>query len=61
MTITLNNNKKQKLKTLFENLLHGETTVRTISQVLGKITAVSQQLNLVDYTSEILKPLRQMH
>ena len=39
MTITLNNNKKQKLKTLCANLLSGVTTIRTISQVLGKITS----------------------
>ena len=39
MTITLNNNKKQKLKILCANLLSGVTTIRTISQVLGKITS----------------------
>ena len=39
MTITLSNNKKQKLKTLCANLLSGVTTIRTISQVLGKITS----------------------
>ena len=38
MTITLNNNKKQKLKMLCANLLNRVTTIRTISQVLGKIT-----------------------
>ena len=38
MTITLNNNKKQKLKTLCVNSLSEVTTIRTISQVLGKIT-----------------------
>ena len=39
MTITLNNNKKHKLKTLCANLLSGVTAIRTISQVLGKITS----------------------
>ena len=39
MTITLNNNKKQKLKMLCANLLNRVTTIRTISQVLGKITS----------------------
>ena len=39
MTITLNNNKKQKRKTICANLLSGVTTIRTISQVLGKITS----------------------
>ena len=38
MTITLNNNKKQKLKTLRANLASGVAAIRTISQVLGKIT-----------------------
>ena len=37
--ITLNKNKKQNLKTLCANLLSGMTTIRTISQVLGKITS----------------------
>ena len=39
MTITLNNNKKQKLKSLCANLLSGVTTIRTIYQALGKITS----------------------
>ena len=39
MTITLNKNKKQKLKTLGAYLSSGMTTIRTISQVLGKITS----------------------
>ena len=39
MTITLNNNKKRKLQTLSGNLLSGGTTIRTISQVFGKITS----------------------
>ena len=39
MTTTLNNNKKQKLKTFCANLLSGVTTIRTISQVLVKITS----------------------
>ena len=39
MTITLSNSKKQKLSTLCANLLSGATTIRTISQVLGKITS----------------------
>ena len=39
MTITLNNNKKHKLKIPCANLLSGVTTIRTISQVLGKITS----------------------
>ena len=38
ITITLNNNKKHKLKTLCANLLNGVTTIRIISQVLEKIT-----------------------
>ena len=37
--ITLNKNKKQNLKTLCANLLSGMTTIRAISQVLGKITS----------------------
>ena len=39
MTITLNNNKKRKLKILCANPLSGVTTNGTISQVLGKITS----------------------
>ena len=39
MTIILNNNKKQKLETFFANPLSGVTTIRTIYQVLGKITS----------------------
>ena len=39
MTITLNNNKKRKLKTLCANLLSGVTAIMIISQVLGKITS----------------------
>ena len=39
MTITLNNNKKQKLNTLCANLISGVTTIRTISHVLKKITS----------------------
>ena len=39
ITMTLNNNKKQKLKTLRANLLSGVTTIKTISQILGKITS----------------------
>ena len=63
MTITLNNNKKQKLKTLFANLLSGVTTVRTISQVLGKITSSFPAIkfrqlhyrNLEDFKTRALK------
>ena len=39
IAITLNNNKKQKLKNLRANLLSGVTTIKTISQILGKITS----------------------
>ena len=39
MTITLNNNKKQKLKTLYANFLSRATTIKTISQVLRKTTS----------------------
>ena len=39
MIITLNNNKKRKIKTLGGNLLSGVTTIRTISQVFEKITS----------------------
>ena len=39
MTITLNKNKSQKLKTLCANLLSGVTVIRTISQVFKKLTS----------------------
>ena len=39
LSITLINNKKQKLKTLYANLLSVVTTIRTTSQVLGKIAS----------------------
>ena len=39
MIMTLNNNKKQKRKTLCADLLSGVTTIKTMSQVLRKITS----------------------
>ena len=62
MTITLNNNKKKKLETLCANFLSGVTTIKTISQVLRKITSSFPAIKFGRfYIKEILTFLKQEH